>query len=94
MHGGCLAVPTQWIQRHLAGVRTGDRASVVAWRSSAARRRQLLTERDVIALARRGERIPDGAILTPSAQDRLSRSGPEATSDALEGRSRGEIPFR
>ncbi|HJU90927.1 MAG TPA: phosphate propanoyltransferase, partial [Gemmatimonadaceae bacterium] len=52
------------------GVKTGDRASIVAWRSTAGGKRQLLTERDVIELARRQESIPDNALLTPSARDR------------------------
>lgn len=53
-----------------AGVRTGDRATILAWRRSSARRRPLITERDVLAMARSGQQIPPDAILTPSARDR------------------------
>ncbi|MDQ3520072.1 MAG: PduL/EutD family phosphate acyltransferase [Gemmatimonadota bacterium] len=52
------------------GVRTGDRATVLAWRRPAEQRRPLVTERDVLAIARSGQQIPPGAILTPSARDR------------------------
>ncbi|MGI9075999.1 MAG: phosphate propanoyltransferase [Gemmatimonadaceae bacterium] len=53
-----------------AGVRTGDRASILAWHRSSERRRPLITERDVLAIARGGQQIPPDAILTPSARDR------------------------
>ena len=38
-------------------------------------RRRLITERDLIALARRGEPIPHGALLTPGARDRARALG-------------------
>jgi putative phosphotransacetylase len=57
------------------GVTTGDTATVVAWRSSSPARRPLITERDVVRLAREGARIPANAILTPSARDRASALG-------------------
>jgi putative phosphotransacetylase len=53
-----------------AGVKTGDRATIIAWRSTAGGRRQLLTERDVVELARRQDKLPPNALLTPSARDR------------------------
>ena len=52
-----------------AGVRTGDRALILAW-THAGSRRPLVTERDVLAMARDGRAIPRNAILTPSARDR------------------------
>jgi putative phosphotransacetylase len=52
------------------GVKTGDRASIIAWRSSGAGKRPLLTERDVVELSRRREPLPANALLTPSARDR------------------------
>jgi putative phosphotransacetylase len=58
-----------------AGVKTGDTASIVAWRGPAARKRPLVTERDVVRLARNGERVPPDAILTPSARDRAVALG-------------------
>lgn len=57
------------------GVTTGDTATVVAWRSSTPARRPLITERDIVRLAREGARIPANAILTPSARDRASALG-------------------
>jgi putative phosphotransacetylase len=53
-----------------AGVTTGDSATIIAWRGAASQKRRLLTERDVLDLARNGTPIPAGAILTPSARDR------------------------
>lgn len=58
-----------------AGVRSGDPASVIAWRATTPRRRPLLTERDVVHLARTGARVPADAILTPSARDRAVALG-------------------
>jgi putative phosphotransacetylase len=58
-----------------AGAKTGDEASVVAWRSAAQRKRPLITERDVVNLARTGGRVPAGALLTPSARDRAVALG-------------------
>ncbi|MBV6521362.1 MAG: hypothetical protein MNPFHGCM_01497 [Gemmatimonadaceae bacterium] len=71
--------PTHATELHLdvdeanaADVRSGDTAYVVAWREGArgGRRRVLITERDVLAIARAKGSIPEGALLTPSARDR------------------------
>ena len=58
-----------------AGVKTGDSATITAWRSPGTKKRPLITERDVLQLARRGERVPPNAILTPSARDRAAALG-------------------
>ena len=58
-----------------AGVKTGDPATVVAWRAPGSRKRRLITERDVMLLAKAGERVPADALLTPSARDRASALG-------------------
>jgi len=58
-----------------AGVRTGDTASIIAWRSATQRKRPLVTERDVIRLARTGGRVQADALLTPSARDRAAALG-------------------
>jgi putative phosphotransacetylase len=58
-----------------ARVKTGDSATVTAWRSPGATKRPLVTERDVVQMARRGERVPANAILTPSARDRAAALG-------------------
>jgi putative phosphotransacetylase len=58
-----------------AGVHTGDPALIIGWRSATPRRRALITERDVLRMARAGERLPDGALLTPSARDRARALG-------------------
>lgn len=58
-----------------AGVATGDRASIVAWRAAIVTRRPLVTERDVIEMARRGAPLPARALLTPSARDRARSLG-------------------
>lgn len=57
-------------EAHAAGVQTGDVANVIGWSSPASKTRTLVTERDVVALARTGGRLPENAILTPSARDR------------------------
>jgi putative phosphotransacetylase len=57
------------------GVATGDTASVVAWRTPGPAKRPVITERDVVRLAREGVPIPANAILTPSARDRASALG-------------------
>ncbi len=57
-------------EAHAAGVQSGDVANVIGWNSPAGATRPLVTERDVVALARSGGRLPDNAILTPSARDR------------------------
>ena len=62
-------------EAHAAGVKTGDRARIVAAIARTAGRRPLVTERDVIRLAREGGALPDGAILTPSALDRARALG-------------------
>jgi len=58
-----------------AGVETGAPATIVAVNHAGRGRRLLFTERDVIAAARRGEAIPPGALLTPSARDRAQALG-------------------
>lgn len=62
-------------EANAAAVATGDRATILAWRAGTAARRRLVTERDVMDFARRGEPIPAGAILTPSAVDRARALG-------------------
>jgi len=62
-------------EAHAAGVKTGDSAIITAWRTPSTGKRPLVTERDVIQLARRGERVPANAILTPSARDRAAALG-------------------
>ena len=58
-----------------ADVANGSVASIVGRREGVASRRRLITERDVVALARRGERLPVDALLTPSARDRARTAG-------------------
>jgi len=58
-----------------AGIQTGDSGSVVAWRTPTDARRPLVTERDVLEIARRGGRVPTNVILTPSARDRAASLG-------------------
>jgi putative phosphotransacetylase len=58
-----------------AAVKTGDSANVIAWRTPGTTKRPLITERDVLRLAKSGERLPDDALLTPSARDRASALG-------------------
>ena len=62
-------------EANAAALATGDRARIVAWQSGRAARRRLITERDVIEIARRGEQIPSGTLLTPSARDRARALG-------------------
>jgi putative phosphotransacetylase len=62
-------------EAHAAGVKTGDPATIVAVHGRTAPRRTLVTERDVVRLARAGQRIPAGALLTPSARDRARALG-------------------
>jgi putative phosphotransacetylase len=57
------------------GVKTGDPATVIAWRSPGLKKRPLVTERDVLRLARAGGALPPDAILTPSARDRARALG-------------------
>lgn len=57
------------------GVKTGDSARIVAWRQPTAGKRALVTERDVVRLAREGGRVPADAIVTPSARDRAIALG-------------------
>jgi putative phosphotransacetylase len=54
---------------------TGDRAVIAARHASRGPRRRLVTERDVMEISRRGDRIPEGALLTPSALDRARALG-------------------
>ena len=58
-----------------AGVKSGDRAQILALRGGEAARRPLLTERDVLALSATGAPLPARAILTPSARDRARALG-------------------
>jgi putative phosphotransacetylase len=58
-----------------AAVSTGATAAIVARREGRPAKRPLVTERDVIALARAGRPIPTDAILTPSARDRARALG-------------------
>ena len=74
--------PTYATELHLdvdeanaAALATGDRARIVEWHSGRASRRRLITERDMVEIARRGEQIPPGALLTPSALDRARALG-------------------
>jgi putative phosphotransacetylase len=62
-------------EANAAALRSGDRATILAWHTGPTRRRRLITERDVVAIARRGESIPPGALLTPSARDRAKALG-------------------
>lgn len=78
--------PTHATELHLdldeanaAGVKTGDKAIIVARSDvpAAGKKRPLLTERDVAALAARGEKVsPRGPyLLTPAARDRAKALG-------------------
>jgi len=60
-----------------AGVKSGDRARIVAAKPRAPSRPVLITERDVIRIAREGGRLPPRALLTPSARDRARALGLE-----------------
>ena len=61
-----------------AGVKTGDRARIVAAAPRAPARPVLVTERDVIRIAREGGSLPARALLTPSARDRARALGLES----------------
>jgi putative phosphotransacetylase len=74
--------PTHATELHLdvdearaAGVGHGAVARITSRTEAPGRRRPLITERDVIALAARGEPLPDTALLTPSARDRARSLG-------------------
>jgi len=58
-----------------AGVKTGDRARIVAATPRSAVRPLLITERDVIRIARENGVLPARALLTPSARDRARALG-------------------
>jgi putative phosphotransacetylase len=60
-----------------AGVRTGDRARIVAAAPGTPARAVLVTERDVVRIAREGGTLPPRALLTPSARDRARALGLE-----------------
>lgn len=62
-------------EAHAAGVRTGDKATIVARSSTGVARKRLITEGDVIRLASSGGAIPAGSLLTPSARDRARALG-------------------
>ena len=61
-----------------AGVKTGDRARIVAATPRAPSRPVLITERDVVRIAREGGTLPARALLTPSARDRARALGLES----------------
>ncbi len=58
-----------------AGVKTGDHARIVAAAPRAPVRPVLITERDVIRIARENGSLPPRALLTPSARDRAKALG-------------------
>ena len=58
-----------------AGVKTGDRARIVVAASRGVSRRPLITERDVMRIAREAGTLPAHALLTPSALDRARALG-------------------
>ncbi len=60
-----------------AGVRSGDRARIVSSVASKGSRPVLVTERDVVRIAREGGALPPRALLTPSARDRARSLGLE-----------------
>lgn len=62
-------------EANAAGARSGDTVTIVAIRERGARRRRLVTERDVIAISRSGGSVPNDALLTPSARDRARAMG-------------------
>lgn len=62
-------------EANAAAVGVGAIARIVRLHEGDRVRRQLVTERDVIAMSRRGESIPHGCLLTPSARDRARALG-------------------
>ena len=59
-----------------AGVKTGDRARIIAKATRGRTRgRALITERDVLRLSSEGAALPANALLTPSARDRARALG-------------------
>ena len=62
-------------EANAAGVKSGDRARIVGAGARDAKRKSLVTERDVLRLAAEGKSIPGNAILTPSARDRARALG-------------------
>ena len=58
-----------------AGVKTGDRARIVSATPRTPARPVLITERDVVRIAREGGKLPVRALLTPSARDRARALG-------------------
>jgi hypothetical protein len=59
-----------------AGLKSGDRARITAsLPRDGARRRPLVTERDVMRLSNEGGALPAHALLTPSARDRARALG-------------------
>lgn len=61
-----------------AGVKTADRARIVSAAPRAPARPVLITERDVVRIAREGGALPPRALLTPSARDRARALGLES----------------
>ena len=66
-------------EANAAALKTGDRATIVAWHSGSPARRTLITERDVVEIARAGGVLPPKALLTPSARDRARALGLDRT---------------
>ncbi len=57
------------------GASSGDPAWIVESRPGNRPKKTLVTERDVIAMAARGEALSEGVLLTPSARDRARALG-------------------
>ncbi|MEP7344414.1 MAG: phosphate propanoyltransferase [Gemmatimonadaceae bacterium] len=62
-------------EANAASVRSGDIAEITARHDSSVTARRLVTERDVLTIAREHGVIPAGALLTPSATDRARSLG-------------------
>ncbi|MCC6774633.1 MAG: hypothetical protein IT360_25885, partial [Gemmatimonadaceae bacterium] len=62
-------------EANAAAVNAGSLARLVGLREGDTVRRRLITEQEVIVMARRGQAIPHGALLTPGARDRARTLG-------------------
>lgn len=62
-------------EAHAAALDAGAMVRIVGRRDPRATRRQLVTERDLLALVRTGQPFPVGAIFTPGARDRARSLG-------------------
>ena len=62
-------------EAHATSVRSGDAADIIARHEPTVSARRLITERDVLAIARAKGTIPARALLTPSAKDRARTLG-------------------